>query len=59
MQDDFYWGRRGPSVHLSYETPDKDIQWSYSEITVPEGEDTIGSILYGQWFCSGIFWHAS
>lgn len=55
MQDDFYWGRRGPSVHLSYETPDKDIQWSYSEITVPEGEDTIGSYYMANGFAQGYF----
>ena len=55
VQDDFYWGRRGPSVHLSYETPDKDIQWSYSEITVPEGEDTIGSYYMANGFAQGYF----
>lgn len=55
----FYWGRRGPSVHLSYQMPDEeDYQWFYSEVTVPVGEDPEGSYLYGQWFCRGILWYS-
>src|SRR5690625_6884580 len=39
VREDFYWGQRGPSVHLTYETPEnRDIEWFYNEITVPEGE---------------------
>src|SRR5690606_41995502 len=35
VKDDFYWGRRGPSVHLTYKTPqDKDILWFYNEVNV-------------------------
>ena len=31
----FYWGRRGPSVHLRYEAPkDTALAWFYNEITV-------------------------
>ena len=46
----FYWGRRGPSVHLNYDIPkDRDIEWFYSEITVPVGQDPLGSYFYGQW----------
>lgn len=52
----FYWGRRGPSVHLSYEVPvGKDYQWFYSEITVPEGEDPEGSYYMANGFAEGYF----
>jgi hypothetical protein len=52
----FYWGRRGPSVHLAYQTPrDVDIQYSYSEITVPEGGDAIGSYYMANGFGEGYF----
>lgn len=52
----FYWGRRGPSVHLSYKTPvDTDLEWFYSEITVPEGEDIIGSYFMANGFAEGYF----
>jgi hypothetical protein len=56
VKDDFYWGRRGPSVHLSYKTPEnKDIQWFYNEITVPEGEDVLGSYYMANGFGEGYF----
>lgn len=52
----FYWGRRGPSVHLSYATPpDRNLQWAYSEITVPEGQDPIGSYYMANGFGEGYF----
>ncbi len=52
----FYWGRRGPSVHLTYELPsDRDLQYAYSEITVPKGEDTIGSYFMANGFAEGYF----
>jgi hypothetical protein len=52
----FYWGRRGPSVHLTYETPrDKKLQYAYSEITVPIGEDTMGSYFMANGFGEGYF----
>ncbi len=52
----FYWGRRGPSVHLSYEVPkDKPIRYGYSEITVPVGEDPIGSYYMANGFGEGYF----
>ncbi|CAN5475186.1 DUF3472 domain-containing protein [soil metagenome] len=52
----FYWGRRGPSLHLSYETPkDKNIEWFYSELTVPEGSDAIGSYFMANGFTEGYF----
>jgi hypothetical protein len=52
----FYWGRRGPSVHLGYDTPKGvDIEYTYSEITVPEGGDAIGSYYMANGFGEGYF----
>ncbi|MBY5959503.1 DUF3472 domain-containing protein [Membranicola marinus] len=56
VKDDFYWGRRGPSVHLTYQEPEnKDVEWFYNEITVPEGEDVIGSYFMANGFGEGYF----
>ena len=52
----FYWGRRGPSVHLRYEVPKgKKIQYAYSEVTVPVGQDPIGSYFMANGFGEGYF----
>lgn len=52
----FYWGRRGPSVHLSYELPqDRNIQFAYSELTVPKNLDPIGSYFMANGFREGYF----
>ncbi|MEP0710328.1 DUF3472 domain-containing protein [Algoriphagus sp.] len=52
----FYWGRRGPSVHLSYTLPtDENYQWFYNEVTVPEGSDPIGSYFMANGFAEGYF----
>jgi hypothetical protein len=52
----FYWGRRGPSVHLSYQMPAaKTIEYFHSELTVPEGEDPIGSYFMANGFGEGYF----
>lgn len=52
----FYWGRRGPSVHLGYQVPKgKKIEWAYSEITVPEGKDPIGTYYMANGFGQGYF----
>jgi len=52
----FYWGRRGPSVHMAYQVPkDQDIQYYYNEITVPEGDDVIGSYYMANGFSGGYF----
>lgn len=51
----FYWGRRGPSVHLNYTLPATDITAFYSEITVPEGNDVIGSYFMANGFAEGYF----
>ncbi|MEN8248441.1 MAG: DUF3472 domain-containing protein [Bacteroidota bacterium] len=57
VKDDFYWGRRGPSVHLNYELPENagEVVWFYNEITVPEGEDVIGSYFMANGFAEGYF----
>lgn len=52
----FYWGRRGPSVHLGYQVPEKmDVEYYYNEITVPVGEDVIGSYYMANGFSGGYF----
>ena len=52
----FYWGRRGPSVHLGYPLPsDIDITHAYSEITVPVGQDPIGAYYMANGFAEGYF----
>lgn len=52
----FYWGRRGPSVHLGYTMPrDKTIEYAYSELTVPVGEDPIGSYFMANGFGEGYY----
>jgi hypothetical protein len=52
----FYWGRRGPSVHLRYDVPrGKKLRYAYSEITVPKGEDPQGSYFMANGFGEGYF----
>jgi hypothetical protein len=52
----YYWGRRGPSVHLGYQVPaDVALEWAYGEITVPEGMDPIGSYFMANGFGEGYF----
>ena len=52
----FYWGRRGPSVHLNYPIADtQKVQWFYSELTVPAGQDKIGSYFMADGFSVGYF----
>lgn len=57
VKDDFYFGRRGPSVHLRYEIPEEasDIVWFYNEITIPEGNDVTGSYFMANGFADGYF----
>lgn len=52
--ENFYWSRRGPSVHLGYTAPEK-TEWFYNEITVPAGEDKIGSYFMSNGFNEGYF----
>jgi len=52
----FYWGRRGPSVHLSFRMPEaRTMEWFYSELTVPDGKDPIGSFFMANGFGEGYF----
>ena len=52
----FYWGRRGPSVHLSYQVPrDVNLRYAYSEVTVPKGQDPIGTFYMANGFGQGYF----
>lgn len=49
----FYWSRRGPSCHLSYTIPAADKEYFYSELTVPAGEEKIGSYYMANGFGEG------
>ena len=52
----FYWGRRGPSVHLGYKLPEGEpVEWFYNEVTVPEGNDPVGSYFMSNGFGEGYF----
>ena len=52
----FYWGRRGPSVHLGYQVPrDVNLRYAYSEVTVPEGQDPVGTFYMANGFGQGYF----
>jgi len=57
VKDEFYWGRRGPSVHLNYELPpeESDLEWFYNEITVPKDNDVVGSYFMANGFGEGYF----
>lgn len=57
VKDDFYWGRRGPSVHLNYEIPAEtgNVRWFYNEMTIPEGNDVLGSYFMANGFGEGYF----
>lgn len=56
-KEDFYWGRRGPSVHLTYQVPEaaSEVVYFYNEIHVPEGEDVLGSYFMANGFAEGYF----
>ncbi|MBS1502758.1 MAG: DUF3472 domain-containing protein [Bacteroidetes bacterium] len=54
--DFFYWGRRGPSVHLGYLVPDGvNAEWFYNEVTVPKDNDVLGSYFMACGFGEGYF----
>lgn len=57
VRDDFYWGKRGPSVHLTYSMPEGEdqVKWFYNEMTIPEGEDVLGSYFMANGFGQGYF----
>ncbi len=50
----FYWSRRGPSVHLGFNVP-ANTEYFYSEVTVPKGQDPIGSYYMADGFNVGYF----
>ena len=50
-----YWGRRGPSVHFRYTMPKEPVEWFYNEVTVPKGNDVIGSYYMANGFGEGYF----
>lgn len=50
-----YWGRRGPSVHLSYDMPEETIEWFYNEVTVPENNDVLASYYMANGFAEGYY----
>ena len=51
----FYWGRRGPSVHLRYEVPSQRLSYAYTEVTVPDNNDVLGSFFMANGFGQGYF----
>lgn len=52
----YYWGRRGPSVHLNYQVPENiNAKWYYNEITIPENKDKMGSYFMANGFGEGYF----
>jgi hypothetical protein len=55
LKDDFYFGRRGPSTHLVFETPMDDIEWMYSEIEIDTDQDVKGSYFMANGFGEGYF----
>lgn len=48
----YYWSRRGPSVNVGYVTP-TNTEYFYNELTVPLGEDKIGSYFMSNGFSQG------
>jgi hypothetical protein len=52
----YHWGRRGPSVHLSYNVSKKiNASWYYNEVTIPKNNDVIGSYYMAIGFNEGYF----
>lgn len=52
----YYWARRGPSCHINYNVSDiSDATYYYNEITIPKGEDKIGSYFMAIGFGQGYF----
>ncbi|GJJ01615.1 hypothetical protein RugamoR64_21530 [Duganella rhizosphaerae] len=50
----YYWSRRGPSVHMGYTTP-ANTEYFYNEVTVPAGQDPEGSYYMANGFGQGYF----
>ncbi len=51
-----YFGRRGPSVNIRYPVAaGKDVTYFYNEVTVPVGEDKVGSYFMTNGHLEGYF----
>ncbi|KAK7001408.1 hypothetical protein R3P38DRAFT_3048990 [Favolaschia claudopus] len=48
----YYWSRRGPSVHMHYTVP-TNSEYFYNEVTVPAAQDAIGSYFMVAGFSGG------
>ena len=48
----YYWSRRGPSVHMGYTVP-ASTEYFYNEMTIPKGQDAIGSYFMANGFGQG------
>lgn len=52
----YYWSRRGPSCHLNFTVPTEgNVSYYYNEVTVPKGEDKVGSYFMANGFGEGYF----
>ena len=55
-KSNYHFGRRGPSVHLTYNQPqNKEVQWFYNEVTVPDGQAKLGSFFMATGHSHGYF----
>ncbi len=56
-KEEFYWARRGPSVHLNFHIPEDagGVEYFYSEINVPKNNDVLGSYFMADGFGEGYF----
>ncbi len=56
-EKDFYWIRRGPSVHCQYDISGAgdDVEWFYNEATIMPGEDPHGTYGMAIGFHGGYF----
>jgi len=56
VTDYYNWSRRGPSCHLNYTVPTEgNVSYYYNEVTVPQGEDKVGSYFMANGFGEGYF----
>lgn len=56
QKDNFHFARRGPSCHLLYVVPtSENVSYYYNEVTVPVGQDKVGSYFMVNGFEEGYF----
>lgn len=55
IRSDVYFGRRGPSTHMTYTIPKEagNVEWFYNEVYVPKNQDVIGSYFMSNGFDGG------